>query len=200
MKKILILVLAMLMVVSLFAGCGDKKVDEPAKTDDTAADAPADDAADAPAVTGEVYDAGNVSAIVPEGWKAFPVMDVFAEEEDATDPDGIQIGKGAETEWDLFSQPYVLINYYGPDTTMMAPDKEWYDEAEDIAPFTAGGYTWEGFTAKSFDLPIAMVWTDAGDGNEYQVSIWLQLEEGGDSISVTDADVQAIIASVQPSA
>jgi len=195
MKKVLVLLLAMMMCVAVFAGCGggDKAPAEtagsPAASDSEANEGAAD-------VSGEVFDAGNVSVVVPSGWKAFAVADVFAEEDDATDPNAIQIGKGAESEWDLFTKPYIQINYYGPETTMMEPDKEWYDGATDLEPIKAGDYTWKGFSGSSFDMPIVMLWTSDGD-HQFQASMWVEMENG--KISVEDADVQAILASVKVS-
>jgi len=77
MKKILVFMLVIVMSLTLFVGCGGDNSGD--NNDGT--------------IKGEIYDAGNVSAFVPEGWKAFPVMDVFAEEEDATDPDGTGSGQ-----------------------------------------------------------------------------------------------------------
>ena len=177
MKKVLAMVLATLMCAAMFTACGAK---EPAAE-----------------VKGETFDAGNVSALVPKGWMAFPVSDLFAEEENATDPDALQLCKGAKTEWDLFSKPHMQINHYGPDSAMMEPSKDWYDDAEDLEPLQIGGRTWKGFTAKSFDVKIITLWTEDGE-HQYQLSIWPEQSDG--KISLDDADVQAIIASIQPAA
>ncbi|MBQ3552592.1 MAG: hypothetical protein IJA35_05530 [Clostridia bacterium] len=180
MKKIFALMLAMVMCFAIFAGC------DPAEPGGNEIQNPED-------ITGEVYDAGNVSALVPDGWKAFPVMDVFSDEEGATDPDALQICKGAETEWDILIKPYVQINHYGPDTTNITPSKDWYDDAEDIDPITTGSYTWNGFTGTSLDAPLAILWTEDGD-HKYQITILLGT--GDDAITLSDADVLAILASI----
>lgn len=184
MKKLFAMMLVLVMVFA-FVACGEDA-------------APASDGGEnASEITGEVYDAGNVQVLAPAGWKAFGVSDVFAEEENAMDPDVVQVCKGGETEMDLWSKPYIQINYYGPDTDMMQPSKDFYDNAEDIEPLTAGSYTWTGFTCESLGSAIAILWAEDGE-HQYQASVYL--EAGGQSISLNDADVQAILASVTPSA
>ena len=118
-------------------------------------------------ITGETFGDGNISALVPDGWMGFHGTDYFEEYEEGYDPNVIQIAKGAKSEWDLLSTPYVMISYFGPDNPMMEPMKELYEESADIEPVTIGDYT--------------------------QVMICL---ENGDKISLEDADVQAIIASI----
>ena len=108
-----------------------------------------------------------------------------------TDP--ADITEGAKSEWDLLSTPYVMISYFGPDNPMMEPMKELYEESADIEPVTIGDYTWSGFTGKSIDTPIAILWTGEEGSDQIQVMICL---ENGDKISLEDADVQAIIASI----
>lgn len=57
---------------------------------------------------------------------------------------------------------------------------------------TIGGCKWQGFTATSMEKPMAVVWTT--EPNQIMVTCWLQADEG--FISVDDADVQAILASI----
>lgn len=99
-------------------------------------------------VKGETFDAGNISALAPKGWKAFPVSDLFDEYEGDNNPNSMQICKDADDEWDLLSKPYIMITYYDPETSFLSA-KDWYDDAEDIESFTLGNYTWEGYTCTS---------------------------------------------------
>lgn len=69
-------------------------------------------------------------------------------------------------------------------------------EAVDLEPVTIGDYTWNGFTGKSIGTPIAVLWT--GEEGEDQIQLTICLKNG-DKISLEDADVQAIIASITPS-
>ena len=184
MKKMLMLFMTLLMCALVFAGCSSDGSDN--------------GGGDPAEIKGEVYDAGNVSALVPEGWMAFPVSDMWSDDTDATDPDQLQICKDAESEWDLLTKPMVDIVYYDASTSMMTPSAEWYDETEELEPMEIGGKTWNGFIGKSYDLPLAILWTGESDGDQFQVTIWLETAEG--SVSIDDADVQAIIGSIQPSA
>jgi predicted small lipoprotein YifL len=188
MKKVFVLMLALMICLAFLAGCGSK---EPAATDsqDTNAQAAQTE------ISGDVFDAGEVSALVPAGWKAFAVSNIFSEEENATDPTAMQICKDAKEEWDLFSKPYLQINYYGADTSMEIY-KDWYDDTEDLEPIKLDNYTWNGFTGKSMDYPVAVLWAEDGD-DQFQVTIMLEMDDG--KISVDDADVKAILASIKPS-
>lgn len=190
MKKMLMFTLILAMCSYALAGCSDEKA-PPATTNPEQSVSNAE----TPAVPGEIFDAGNVQALVPEGWKAFPQADVFSDEEGATDPDVINICKGGETDLDLLSKPFVRIDYYGPDTEMGGGLKDWYSDTVDLAPIQCGPYTWEGFTTTDYGLMAVLV---AEDGKrQYQASVYLEVD--GQSISLEDKDVQAILASVAPS-
>lgn len=189
MRKILALFMAILVCVSVFSGCGgsEEPKNEP---ENKPAETPA------PSVKGEVFDAGNVTALVPEGWMGFAINDVFAEESDAKDPDVIQICKNATSDWDIFTNPYVQINYYGPEVEFFPPSSDWYTDVKEVKSFKAGNHEWEGFTGYSDEYLFAILWCIEGD-NEYQATMWLTAEN--DSINYDDEDVKAILASVAPS-
>lgn len=183
MKKLFAMSMALVMSMVMLVGCGGGG----------GAEAGGGDAG----VKGEVYDAGNVSVFVPEGWLAIPVDDMWAED-GAKDPDQLQLCKGAESEWDILTCPMVQVVYFGPDTDMMKPSSQWYDDPADLEPITAGETTWEGFTATSLDKPMAILWHGEAGADQYQVTLWLEADEG--SISVEDADVLAILEGITPSA
>lgn len=178
MKKIIAILMAALLLLGLCA-CGEKD-EKPA---------------DPSEVKGETYDAGEVSALVPEGWKAFPVTDLFDEYDGDYDPTAIQIAKGAESEWDLFTVPYIQINYYGPDSWGMMMDSSFYDETEDLEPMTLGSYKWTGFNVIDEEYPQTILWAEDGD---IQIQVMMNLGTGKDAISVSDPEVQAIVASITP--
>ena len=182
MKKLLAIGMVLVMSVAMLTGCGDKGGDKKADA----------------GVKGEVYDAGNVDVFVPEGWMAIPVSDIWAEEENAVDPDQIQVYKGAESEWDILTCPGVDVVYYDEKTDMMKPSSDWYDEAKDIEPITAGDKTWEGFTGTSFEAPLAILWTGEAGGDQFQVTVWLETDEA--TIALDDADFLAILEGVTASA
>jgi len=191
MKKALILILALALCLSVFAGCSGAP-DAPATNEPASS---GDDSSGE--ITGEYFDAGEVKALVPKDWKAFPMADVFAEEEGATEPDVIQIGKGAKEELDLYSVPYLYIVYSNPDVTLVAPDSTWYDDPVDLEPMTIGNFTWTAFSCTSFGVPMTILFAEGSNNQQYQVTVYTDQSEG--QISLEDADVQAIIASIQPS-
>ena len=183
MKKTIAMLLVMILCIGMLAGCGGKK---------SGGEAPGKEES-----KGEIYDAGNVQMLVPEGWVAFPVMDIIAEDPNTEDPDSINICKDAKSEFDLLTKPSIQISYYGPGFDMMKPDKSWYENAEDVADMTIGKYTWTGFTADDFGGDkMAILWTEDGD-HQYQAVVYLELSEG--SVTLEDADVQAALGSVAPS-
>ena len=146
-------------------------------------------------VTGEVVDTGEFSMLVPDGWKSFPVKDVFSDD-GAINPFTLKVFKGAETEWDMMSTPGVDVTYYDEDKTMMTPSSSIYDNPKDLDPFTTGDWTWEGFSAESFGRALTVIWTEDGD-HQFAVTLWTVTDNG--TITLEDADVIAILASIQPS-
>lgn len=151
---------------------------------------------DASSVPGENYDTGSFSVLVPDGWKAFPTLDIWAEDPNTINPDGVQLGKNAENEADLLVNPSINVSYYGVDYNLMTPDSLWYDNATDLDSFTLGDFTWSGFEAD--DLlggKVILLWTDSVNGIEYQANI--SYDSANHSISASDPDVQAILASLK---
>lgn len=181
MKKVIVLLAVLVMSALMLVGCGSPVSANSNDQGDGAA-----------AIIGETYEAGNLSALVPDGWKAFPASDLFDEYDGDYDPNGLSIYKGAEDEFDVLIKPGMQITYY--DGSMMEPSKDFYDDAEDLEPFELGGYTWQGFTCTSLDYPIAVLWAEDGN-DQFSVNVWLENE--GEQISLEDADVQAIIESIQ---
>ena len=87
MKKNIVSILIAVLLTAILVGC-------------SGAPAPADPED----ITGETFDGGNISALVPDGWMGFHGVDYFEEYEEGYDPNVIQIAKGAESEWDLLSK------------------------------------------------------------------------------------------------
>ena len=204
MKKTIAVFLVLCLLIALLTGCGKQEpslqetLQQTLETEQPPAAVPeaAPKVPETDAVSGELYDAGNVTVLVPEGWKGFPETDVFAEKEGTMNPDVLNVSKGGQSEIDLFTKPYVRINYYGPSVQMGKPDAGWYENVKDIGTFTAGDHQWCGFTCDSLGTALAILWCEEGS-IQYQASI--TLGSGAEAISHTDADVQAILASVMPS-
>ena len=188
MKKLIALLMALSMVVC-FAACGGNENNEQKN------DGPnAGNKEPAAEITGETYDAGNVSVLVPDGWKAFPVSDMWSDEENATDPDQVNVVKGGETDFDLLTKPYIQIVHYEPGS-MITPSKEYYENAADVESITAGDLTWEGFSGEGLlgDTLIVM-WTTNADGHQFQLNIFNKTDAA--EFALTDADVLAILGSI----
>lgn len=184
MKRFLSLLSVFVLCLGLLAGCqSDKKDSKSGKK-----------AEKEPAVKGELYDAGNVTVLIPEGWKAFAVYDVFT---DGDDPDAVSIIKGGKEEYDSFTKPYIRIDYYGPDTEMMGGLEDWYQQTTSLEPMKLGSHTWQGFTTTDYGGLMAVLWCDEG-AHQYQASVQLEVDSG-EKISLKDEDVQAILESVAPS-
>lgn len=113
MKKNIVFMLVSVLLTAILVGCSST----PAGTD------PGD-------ITGETFDGGNISALVPDGWMGFHGTDYFEGYEEGYDPNVIQIAKGAKSEWDLFSKPYIMISslsspwFFLLDTHIMVPTSE----------------------------------------------------------------------------
>ncbi|MBR6791421.1 MAG: hypothetical protein IKM31_11215 [Oscillospiraceae bacterium] len=197
MKKLLTFMITAVILAGTLAGCKDKTPEKPAVIPDkpSSGQTSGETSAVTPTVSGTVFDAGNVQALVPDGWKAFPQSDAFTDDPDDTDPDVISVCKGGETDLDLLTKPSVRIDYYGSGTEMMGGLEDWYDQVESLDPIRLGPYTWEGFITTDYGR-TAILCAEDGE-HQYQASVYLDVE--GQTISLDDPDVQAILASVAPS-
>lgn len=183
MKK----VLTWLLVVSMFfcfTACGsEEEVPNITPNDETPA-----------AITGETYNAGNVSALKPDGWMAVPTMDMWSDDPNATDPDQFTLVKDGKSEFDVLSKPNIQVIHYEPES-MMVPSKDLYEGAQDLAPITAGSLTWEGFSGKDFmGNSLIILWSTNAAGHQFQLNIFNETDAG--KFLLTDADVMAILESV----
>jgi len=212
MKRLLLPVLALVLCVSLLTGCSEllallptgttpaqttaagEETTTAAAEETTTAQETTTAAAPQPAM--EYYDTGSFKVPVPAGWKAFPQTDVFSDA-NSMDPNVINVVKGGQSDLDMLTKPMIRFDYYGPDRIMMGLPtlKDFYSDSTDAEPLQCGPYTWKGFTTEEYSKMAIMA---AEDGDyQYQASIYLEVE--GQTISLEDADVQAILAGVAPS-
>lgn len=187
MKRTAALLLSLILCAGLLAACGGSSTEKTADSDVTAA----------PTQAQEIFDTGVISTVIPAGWTAFQPKDVFSDN-DELDPNVITICKDYVSEFDAYTKPYIRINYSGPDTTMIAPSKDMYDDVVDMAQQTIGGYTWQGFSCSSIGYKYVILWTGEADGDQIQVSVLY--ESTAASVSFDDPDVQAIIAGIKVTA
>lgn len=188
MKKLLVLLMALVMLLT-FTACGsDEKTEDGSKESSSSASEEKGESS--------VYDVGHFSAAVPAGWKAFPIKDLLGENPDAPKPDLLQIAKDAETEMDLFTNPYIKFAYFSKDITMVKMSKDYYTNGADLEPIKAGPYTWEGFTATVDENTLVVLYAvEEATGAQFQAEIWQKV--GDKEISLTDADVLEILGSVK---
>jgi hypothetical protein len=151
-------------------------------------------------VTGKVVDAGSVSALCPKGW-------VRESNFNNGNTDSILLNKGSR-------DPSISIVYY--DSVQQFEDIysrkksgfDWRlktlrakDDGEDISPITLGDVKWTGWVgtnnskgSNGYGCPSASLY--ARDGDKVY-SVHMILEDNGKKISIYDADVQAILASIK---
>ena len=75
MKKFLAILLVLTMALCLFA-CGGEETGTPDNNDKENVGGEENNDGGNAEVKGETYSTGSFSALVPEGWKAFPVSDI----------------------------------------------------------------------------------------------------------------------------
>lgn len=194
MKKLLCILLAAVMLLSLAACAKSGVIEDDPATKPGSSTSVEPGAPETPTVDGTYYDTGSFKALVPAGWKEFPASDVFSDEPDALDATALNICKGGVNDYDLFTKPYIYIKYGGPNTLLMQPDKDWYDDVQDIDPLTTGSHTWNGFSGESFGSKLYLLYEDLG---EVQLQVTVYYETGEGKLSLRDEDVQAILASIE---
>ena len=184
MKRLVLLVLTLILALSVLVACGGSE-----DTKGTEENGEENGNGEMQVVE---FDAGNVKVSVPEGWKAFPVKDIFAEPV-AYDPDKVTVIKGGESDADVFTKPYVDVIYYSDVEMMFSLEemKEIYTDTEDLESFTTGNITWGGFINKATNAIILI-----SDDQKFQVNIFAETYNG--NISLEDADVKLILESITP--
>ena len=206
MKNILALILVGIMVFSLAAcsggssgGSGGKETEAPQT------EAPETDAPETEAAKEEVFDTGEITVTVPEGWTAFVQRDVSAEKDKdgnyPIDPLSLYLIKGGETEMDAFRKPCIYI--YGLDSsaeTQFEMGDMFYDEVE---PFEISilGTKCLAFHAKS-DISedgsnvyeYDVIFRPISDNTCIQYQMITKCKEF-DGVTATDPEVMAIMES-----
>ncbi len=148
----------------------------------------------------EVYNTGEFSVLIPNGWAAVAVKDPFSDPPNAEKTNSLNIIKGGATEEDLRTGLYVRLDYYGPGTEMPEPGAEVCQNVAEIEPLRLGAYTWQGFTGEELFGRVALgkvavLWTDTEAGN-FMASCWLERKR--EEITLEDPQLRAILASVTP--
>lgn len=207
-KKAFCILLSFMLMLSITACGGDDKPKETEKNDNGKPDTSVSTKPDtmAPEVSGEIYDTGELRALVPDGWAAFPIPDVFADEPDAVKTSCFHIIKDGTSDRDIHAKPYIRLERCEPDAQITDPDPAFYKNIEDVGPLDLGGHSWSGYVCEDcfggYGKPVigkmAVLWTGVGNVR-YEAVIRLEFNGQKEKISLEDSDVQAILASVESS-
>jgi len=156
-------------------------------------------------ITGEIYDTGEVQALVPSGWAAFPVPDVFADEPGSVKSSCFHMIKGGERERDIHAKPYIHLERCQPGAQSTEPDPEFFRNVTDVETLYLGSHSWSGYICedlhgnkRSVVGRMAILWTE-DSGIRYEALIRLEFSGQKEKISLEDREVQAILSSVQSS-
>lgn len=113
--------------------------------------------------------------------------------------DCVFLRKGGESDWKVTEKPYIRIDCYGAgEIDLQIPEEDLQHDPEEVAPMELGTLIWSGYTADSYQGKanigrFAVLWAE-DEEQIYQAFVWF--ESGGESISLEDRDLQAILASV----
>lgn len=148
------------------------------------------------AVEGEYYDTGKFKAKIPSGWKAFPQHEFGSSDPNAMNPNFLKIGKGASTEAEVLSKPSITIAYAADGDLSETALKGFYEDVEDMEDIVTGDHTWHVFRGTGMGFKTFVLF-DGKEKINYQVA--MVYEAGDEKIDLDDADVQAILSSIQKS-
>ena len=135
-----------------------------------------------------VFSSGRFSVTVPEGWMAFCTSD----SDGKPTPKKAHIYKGISFQTDIFTHVGITVCFFDRDDYRLST-KRFYDNIEDIEPFSLGPYIWNGYRCTSFGYPYTMLEAER-DGYVFQVMILMK--NGEHEISLGDIDVKTIIGSL----
>ncbi len=205
-NKAFCILLSFMLMLSITACGGDDEPKEIEKNVNGKPDTSVSTKPDttAPEVSGEIYDAGELRALVPDGWAAFPIPDVFADEPDAVKTSCFHIIKDGTDDGDIHAKPYIRLECLEPGVQIADPDPAFYKNVEDVGPLDLGGRSWSGYVCEDcfggYRKPVigkmAVLYTEDGS-TLYEAVIRLEFNGRKEKISLEDDDVQAILASVQ---
>ena len=180
--------LSMLMIVSMLICAISCENKNSTNTGDHTASTEVSSTPQASDADGRI-NAGNISAICPEGWKSFPVMSY--DDDNEIDPNELKFYKGVTDDDLKDTQPSIAISFKnkGP----VGADKSFL-EGEDIEPLEIGGRIWEGFEFEwAGDSLAKLISSEVGD--TIYLTVWLVVRKD-QPITLHDTDLQEIIASI----
>ena len=179
MKRRLAWILAAAMLLCLTA-CG-KKAEEPEKGSEPTVGL----------LEVGLYSAGTFTAQVPEGWFAMAVSDIY----DRPISSRLRLVKGDGDEMDYGDYPHMEISYFSPEFYPEHNKPDEFEDVEMLEDMTFGDKTFSGFTGRDNGQKIIHLWCEA-EKTQFTVTIFVNGVD--DSVTLEDADVQAILAGLKP--
>lgn len=199
-RRSFILILSLFLLLGIFlTACGQKPNDSAQDNSDKSDvssenvppknTAPANIPSDISPVSGQIFEVGKFTVLIPEGWFAHPMyMDNVIRDNQ------VNVVKGTDDPQKAFDAPLLTLTYGSPSSSIGFVEKDFYEdpEARDIEPVVIGGKTFKGYTAKAFGSDMLYLFAEDGE-EQYQVAMFYNQKNG--QISLEDADVRAIIES-----
>ena len=177
-----LLAAAVILSLSAFSACGQET---PTQTTSASENQ----------IKGTITDAGKISALCPDGWQSVGLPDLSAESPDTPAADGLRFVKGGT---DLNHNAFVELRYYSSEKEIPETDaSKWYDNVTGTGNVNTGSFTWSGYSGQSMGVPFVYLET-VTENAAFTAYLYTQ-ENGAHTASLYDADVQAILASVQKS-
>lgn len=147
-------------------------------------------------IHGIIMDAGEVKALCPDGWNSVGSPDLSSESPDTMETNALRFVKGGSTQDDLLKNAFVEIRYYKSEQNI--PDVEphkWYDNVADIGEINTGKHIWSGYSGLSLGVPFAYLETKTETAAF--TAVLYSPEDAVNTASISDADVQAILNSIE---
>lgn len=178
MKKYVITVICLIAVL-LCAGCG-RQYDEGE-----------DSYAERYASSGTIVDSGAVKAVCPPGWNPVDAYDYKTSTKEPA-KNILEFVKGGTSVSE--GKPFIRIQSWDPEVQPVYPDRNLYAEVSELATFTAGSYTWDGFTGVIDGQRFAWLYSRS---NQSSLEVWLFMHTGEEvEAYVTDSDVFMVLESI----
>lgn len=191
MMRSIPLLLFITVCVTLLIGCEDNSTSDNAEATNQE-------------ITGEIYDTGKFRVLIPDGWTAFPIADVFADAPGTVNTSCVNIIKDGESDRDVHSKPYIRLTLYDSPEMLPSSGKEFLTGVEDVGPMQLGDHIWSGYAGEDHFGgynekvlgKLASLLSQEGEVC-FDATIRLSYSSRKQKITLEDRDVQAILASAE---
>ena len=143
------------------------------------------------ASVGEIIDTGVIKAVCPTGWTNAEAYDLTKSTRETVNYilEYVKGGKSASE-----NKPVLRIRYHTADEGAKPLSRDLYQDSYEVQTFTAGKYTWKGFSAVSGEERFAYVSTFSG---EVFLEAWLFMHPDSEiKASLNDQDVYTVFESL----